>query len=46
MKKCGICYISSICEKCNKKKSPQERKDEALKKNSATKKYGSLYLDV
>ena len=38
IKKCGTCNFSSVCEKYNKKKSPQERKDEALKKYCATKK--------
>ena len=38
MKKCGVCNFSAICEKCDKKKSKEERKADEQKKNCPTKK--------
>ena len=38
MKKYGVCNFSATCEKCDKKKSKEERKADEQKKNCPTKK--------
>ena len=38
MKKCGVCHFGSICEKCDKRKSKEERKADEQKKHCPTKK--------
>ena len=38
IRKCGVCNFSAICEKCDKKKTKEERKADEEKKNCPTKK--------